>query len=54
MFEWWCGFFGHRFKMNKKMSNEDDIFFTYSCRNCGVLKFVTKQKFPKAKQPFYQ
>jgi hypothetical protein len=54
IFEWICDVFGHRFKMDHEMTKEDDLFFTYKCKTCWMMKFVSKQKFPKSKIPFYQ
>ena len=49
MWDWVCSIFGHRFKME----SEDEIFFVYTCRTCGKIKFVSKNKFPKdSKLPY--
>ena len=53
MFQWVCDIFGHRFKMDNEMTKEDELFFTFKCKTCGMMKLVTKNKFPKAKIPFY-
>ena len=53
IFDLVCEVFGHRFKMDNEMTKEDELFFTFRCRTCGMIKFVSKQKFPKGKIPFY-